>query len=116
MSGDHETVGWDCLLSPELVILMLCRNYQYMWERMSSIWEKCLDEERNRDQEGRGGGKAESVSALTGLRMSTGREREMFIEKRKGGRKGRKEASSLGFEGTQEERWGKKRDKKQSKQ
>ena len=52
-----------------------------------------------------------------GLRMSTGRERDVYRkeEGQKKGKERRKEAGSLGFEGTQEERWGKKRDKKQSK-
>lgn len=87
MSGDNEIVGWDCLLSPELVILMLCRNYQYIWERMSSVWEECLNEERNRDQEARGSGKGQDTDGPEDVN----RERERrSTEKRKGRKRGRK--------------------------
>lgn len=75
-----------------------------------------------------GEGDWKGASALRGLKKSTEREKErespqkwkeMFTEKRKGrrrgGRKKRKKEAIWGSEGTQEERWGKKRDKKQSK-
>lgn len=47
MPGTREIVGWNCLLSPELVILRL--HGTYIWETVSNIWGKCLNEKRNRD-------------------------------------------------------------------
>lgn len=47
MPSDNEIVGQNCLLSTELVILVLHRNY--IWERVSSLWGKCLTERRERE-------------------------------------------------------------------
>lgn len=106
-SGDSESVGWDCSLSPALVILILCGNHRCIWESAQPPGEGLSGEKERR--EGRGSGRRRARTARgrqQGARAvrgngdagegGGGRSLRSDGPRRKGGEQGRRDAKPVG--------------------